>query len=166
MKKIISIALALVMMMAICVPAFAETAVEGANDVQVETTYNASTDASYTVTIPATISIPWNNTNPQNATYKVESQLLIGAKLNVSAAANNGGEMTATGTDDTLTFTVTGGDVVEFVGVNAQNTTSPDGTINGENVKVAVSTFEGKAVGEYTGTITYTVQYVAPTVAP
>lgn len=162
MKKIISIALALVMMMAICVPAFAETAVLGKNTVNVETTYDATTDASYTVTIPATISIPWNNTNPQDAKYTVKSQLLIGAKLKVSASANNSGTMTATGTDDTLTFTVTGGDVVEFVGVNAENTTSPDGTINGENVKVAVSSFAGKAVGEYTGTITYTVAYEAP----
>lgn len=165
MKKIISIALAIVMMMAICVPAFAEvvnTNGESGNTANVETTYNESTDASYTVTIPATISIPWNNTNPQDAKYTVESQLLIGAKLKVSASANNSGTMTATGTDDTLTFTVTGGDVVEFVGVNAENTTSPDGTINGENVKVAVSSFAGKAVGEYTGTITYTVAYEAP----
>ena len=159
MKKIISIALAIVMMMAICVPAFAEvvnTNGESGNTANVETTYNESTDASYTVTIP------WNNTNPQDAKYTVESQLLIGAKLKVSASANNSGTMTATGTDDTLTFTVTGGDVVEFVGVNAENTTSPDGTINGENVKVAVSSFAGKAVGEYTGTITYTVAYEAP----
>ena len=57
MKKIISIALALVMMMAICVPAFAETAVLGKNTVNVETTYDATTDASYTVQIPATISV-------------------------------------------------------------------------------------------------------------
>ena len=53
--------------------------------------------------------------------------------------------------------------LVEYdLGVNAENTTSPDGTINGENVKVAVSSFAGKAVGEYTGTITYTVAYEAP----
>ena len=39
MKKIISIALALVMMMAVTVPAFAETAVLGENIVNVETTY-------------------------------------------------------------------------------------------------------------------------------
>ncbi len=162
MKKIISIALALVMMMAVTVPAFAtQTAVLGGNNVDVETSYTEATDTSYTVTIPATISMPWGKTDPQKATYTVESQLLIGAKLKVSATANNGGEMTATDTTDTLTFAVTGGDVVEFDAVNAAKTTAP-GVTEGENVKVAISTFEGKAVGTYTGTLTYTVEYVAP----
>lgn len=168
MKKIISIALALVMMMAICVPAFAEvvnTDGVAGNTTNVETSYTEETDTSYTVTIPATISIPWGNTNPQNATYTVESQLLIGAKLNVSATSNNNGAMTATGTNDELEFTVTGGDVVTFDAVNAEKTTAP-GVTEGENVKVAISSFDGKAVGEYTGTITYTVEYVAPTTTP
>ncbi len=162
MKKFISIVLALVMMMAIIVPAFAtQTAVLGGNNVDVETTYDAANDTSYTVTIPATISIPWGNTNSQNATYTVESQLLIGAKLKVSATANNGGEMTAADSTDTLAFSVTGGDAVEFDAVNVAKTTAP-GVTEGENVKVSISTFEGKAVGTYTGTLTYTVEYVAP----
>lgn len=164
MKKIISIVLALVMMMAVTVTAFAEVVnTDGVvgNTAYVETIYTESTDTSYTVTIPATISIPWDVTAPQNATYKVESQLLIGAKLKVSATANNGGEMVATDTTDTLEFAVTGGDVVEFDAVNVAKTTAP-GVTDGENVKVAISTFEGKAVGTYTGTLTYTVEYVAP----
>ncbi len=164
MKKIISIVLALVMMMAVTIPAFAEVVnTDGVvgNTTDVETTYDPANDTSYTVTIPATISMPWGKTDPQKATYTVESQLLIGAKLKVSATANNGGEMTATDTTDTLTFAVTGGDVVEFDAVNAAKTTAP-GVTEGENVKVAISTFEGKAVGTYTGTLTYTVEYVAP----
>ena len=163
MKKIISIVLALVMMMAVTVTAFAEVVnTDGVvgNTAYVETSYTES-DTSYTVTIPATISIPWGVTAPQNATYKVESQLLIGAKLKVSATANNGGEMVATDTTDTLEFAVTGGDVVEFDAVNVAKTTAP-GVTDGENVKVAISTFAGKAVGTYTGTLTYTVEYVAP----
>lgn len=163
MKKIISIVLALVMMMAVTVPAFAEVVnTDGVvgNTAYVETSYTES-DTSYTVTIPATISIPWGVTAPQNATYKVESQLLIGAKLKVSATANNGGEMVATDTTDTLEFAVTGGDVVEFDAVNVAKTTAP-GVTDDENVKVAISTFAGKAVGTYTGTLTYTVEYVAP----
>lgn len=163
MKKIISIVLALVMMMAVTVTAFAEVVnTDGAvgNTAYVETSYT-ELDTSYTVTIPATISIPWDVIAPQNATYKVESQLLIGAKLKVSATANNGGEMVATDTTDTLKFTVTGGDVVEFDAVNVAKTTAP-GVTEGENVKVAISTFEGKAVGTYKGTLTYTVEYVAP----
>lgn len=38
----------------------------------------------YTVTIPAEISVAWNDTAAQNASYTVDSQLNLGAKLKVS----------------------------------------------------------------------------------
>ena len=107
MKKLLSIALAVVMMFAICVPAFATNITkDSAQTAQAEvvTTYDETTDWSYTVTIPAGVTVDWNDTTAQAMTYSVESQLLIGAKLKVSAAADNSGTMTATGTTDTLTF--------------------------------------------------------------
>lgn len=172
MKKILSIALAIVMMFAICVPAFAteinksEPAADsdGKQTAQAEvvTTYDNATDWSYTVTIPAGVTVAWNDTTAQAMTYKVESQLLIGASLKISAAADNGGVMTATGTTDTLAFTVAGGDAVEFGAVNPANTTAPD-VVDGTNVSVTIADFSGKAVGAYSGTLTYTVEYVAPT---
>ncbi len=167
MKKIISVAMALVMMMAICVPAFAaeidkDSAQTAGADVV--TTFDEKTDWSYTVTIPAGVTVAWNDTAPQVMTYSLESQLLIGASLKVSAAADNGGTMTASGTTDTLTFAVAGGDVVTFAEVNPVNTTAP-GVVDGENVTVSIADFSGKAVGTYTGTMTYTVEYVAPVTA-
>ncbi len=172
MKKILSIALALVMMMAVMVPAFAETTISKGNpdttpqtaSADVVTTFDEDADWSYTVTIPAGVTVAWNDTAAQPMTYSVESQLLIGASLKISAAADNSGKMTATGTTDTLTFTVAGGDVVTFAEVNAAGTTAPD-VVGGENVTVSIADFSGKAVGAYTGTMTYTVEYVAP-VAP
>lgn len=165
MKKLLSIALAVVMMFAICVPAFAtDITKDSAQTAQAEvvTTYDENTDWSYTVTIPAGVTVDWNDTTAQAMTYSVESQLLIGAGLKISAAADNGGVMTATGTTDTLTFTVAGGDAVEFGAVNAANTTAPNVT-GGTNVSVTIADFAGKAVGTYTGTLTYTVEYIAPT---
>ncbi len=173
MKKVISLALAVVMMMAVAVPAFAgditqdvPAVVDGKQTTQAEvvTTYDNATDWSYTVTIPAKVDVAWNNSNPQDATYKVESQLLIGASLKISAAADNGGVMKATGTDDELVFTVAGGGIVEFGPVNAANTTAPN-VVDGSNVTVTIAAdqFVGKAVGAYSGTLTYTVEYVAPT---
>lgn len=167
MKKIIAIVMALVMMMAVTVPAFAEdttitqdtTPQTGSADVV--TTFDETSDWSYTVTIPAGVTVAWNDTSAQAMTYSVESQLLIGASLKVSAAADNNGTMTATGTTDTLTFTVAGGDEVEFGPVNAEGTTAP-GVVDGTNVSVSIADFAGKAVGTYTGTLTYTVTYVAP----
>ncbi len=164
MKKIIAIVMALIMMMVVTVPAFAvditnDTAQTGSVDVV--TTFDETTDWSYTVTIPAGITVAWNDTSAQNMTYSVESQLLIGASLKVSVVADNGGIMTATGTTDTLTFTVAGGDEVEFGPVNPANTTAPN-VVDGTNASVSIADFSGKAVGAYTGTLTYTVTYVAP----
>ena len=155
MKKVFSVVMALVMLFALCVPAFAEnitkdTAQTGNTDVI--TTFNASADETYTVTYPATVGVAWGHTAAVNAAYIVTSQLQIGAKLTVSAAANNSGKMTATGTADTLTFTVAGGDAAEFTGVN---------NAVGSSTTVTIADFSAASVGEYTGTMTF---YTAPPV--
>lgn len=166
MKKIISIALALVMMMAICVPAFAETAVLGENTVNVETTYDATTDASYTVTIPATISVKWDDeTTTYDASYSVTSQLLVGASVNVDVAYDadtddtNNGVMTNDDTTATLKYTLTGVGETTFTGVNNGTKAS---NMGGTDATITVEGFDAAPVGVYTGTITYTVEYVAP----
>ena len=166
MKKIISIALALVMMMAICVPAFAETAVLGENTVNVETTYDATTDASYTVTIPATISVVWGDeTTTYDASYSVTSQLLVGASVNVDVAYDadtddtNNGVMTNADTTATLKYALTGVGETTFTGVNNGAKASDMG---GTDATITVAGFDAAPVGVYTGTITYTVEYVAP----
>lgn len=156
MKKTISIVLALVMLFALCVPAFAETidkTTPQTGDTDVVTTF-VDTDETYSVTYPATVSVAWGDTGAQDAKYTVTSALKIGAKLTVSAAANAGGTMTATGTTDTLTFTVQNGDPQDFTGANA----GVDSTTT-----VTIADFSAASVGEYTGTMTYTVVYTAPT---
>ena len=165
MKKIISIALALVMMMAICVPAFAETAVLGKNTVNVETTYDATTDASYTVTIPATISVKWDDeTTPYDASYSVKSQLLVGASVTVGVAYDadtddtNNGVMTNADTTATLKYTLTGAGETTFTGVNNGTKAS---NMGGIDATITVAGFDAAPVGVYTGTITYTVAYEA-----
>ena len=96
MKKIIAIVMALVMMMAVTVPAFA-----------VDITKDTAQAGQATV---ATTTIPWGDTNAVNVTYAVTSQLPIGASLKVSVAADNNGEMTsANAAGYKLTYTLTGG---------------------------------------------------------
>lgn len=169
MKKIISIALALIMMMAICVPAFAATAVLGENKVNVETTYE-TTDASYTVTIPATISVKWDDeTTVYDASYSVKSQLLVGASVTVGVAYDtdaddtNNGVMEAEGTDKKLTYTLTGAGETAFTGVNDGAKASD---VGGTDATITVAGFDAAPVATYTGTITYTVSYEAPTTTP
>ncbi len=167
MKKIISIALALIMMMAVTVPVFAtQTAVVGDNVVNVETTFNESTDTSYTVEIPATISVAWDDeTTAYNVGYTVTSQLLVGASLNVAVNYDldtddtNNGVMTNADTTATLKYTLVGAGETTFTGVNNGAKASD---VSGTDATITVAGFAAAPVGAYTGTITYTVTYVAP----
>ena len=165
MKKIISIALALVMMMAVTVPAFAATAVLGGNTVNVETSFNESTDTSYTVEIPATISVAWDDeTTAYDVGYTVTSQLLVGASLKVAVNYDsdtddaNNGVMTNDETTATLKYTLTGAGETTFTGVNDGAKASDMG---GTDASITVAGFDAAPVGAYTGTITYTVAYEA-----
>lgn len=159
MKKILAVVMALTMLFALCVPAFAadpnpikqDTAQSGSIDVI--TTY-LPTDETYSVSYPSSVVVAWGVTTAKDAKYTVTSTLQIGAKITVSAAANDGGVMTAAGTTDTLTFSVQNGEAQEFTGAN----TAVDSATT-----VTISDFSGAAVGEYTGTMTYTVVYTAPT---
>lgn len=170
MKKIISIALALVMMMAICVPAFAETAVLGENTVNVETTFVEADDTSYTVTIPATVSVVWNDTTTAyDVGYTVTSQLLVGASLKVAVNYDldtddtNNGVMTNADTTATLKYTLTGEGETTFAEVNDASKAS---NVGGTDATITVAGFADAPVATYTGTITYTVSYEAPTTTP
>lgn len=164
MKKIISIALALVMMMAVAVPAFAATAVLGDNTVNVETSFNESIDTSYTVEIPATISVAWYDETTYDVGYTVTSQLLVGASLKVAVNYDsdtddtNNGVMTNDETTATLKYTLTGAGEATFTGVNNSAKASD---VGGTDATITVAGFDAAPVGAYTGTITYTVAYEA-----
>lgn len=157
MKKIIAIVMALVMMMAVTVPAFAADITkdsEQAGQATVATTTD-DTDATYTVTYPAATTIAWGDTNAVNVNYAVTSQLPIGASLKVSVAADNNGEMTsANAAGYKLTYTLTGGAEETFQEINNNVAPSTD-------VTVAIADFSQAVPDVYTGTLTYTVAYTA-----
>ena len=163
MKKIISVLLAVAMLAALTVPAFAaeitkDSAEQSAKvDVVTKTTNTDGEDAyTYTVTIPASFEFDWGDTAAKDATYTVTSQLLLRASLDVSVAANNGGEMTAAGTDQTLTYTLANGGSAHFAEVN--NDAAP-----ATHPTVSIASYAGVPIAVYTGTLTYTVTYNAPT---
>ncbi len=160
MKKIIAIAMALVMMMAIAVPAFAADAKIEKDDANQSgqatvATTTSDTDATYTVSYPAATTIAWGVTDAVNVNYTVTSQLPIGATLKVSVAADNNGLMTSTNAPDyNLTYTLTGGAEETFAEIN--NATAPQ-----TDVTVAIADFSQAVPDVYQGTLTYTVVYTA-----
>lgn len=177
MKKTISVILSLVMLFALCVPAFAVidkntvTAGNGtaAENVIVKTAYaegqNPSDLEKYTVSFPAEVSVTWGNTGAVSAAYTVKDlQLQIGAKITVSVAAQEtnqaGGAVmqakdAASGKLYELPYTLTGAAAQEFSEyIDSVGQTS--------QTQVAVPSFENVPLAEYSGHLVYTVAYVAP----
>ena len=160
MKKIIAIVMALVMMMAVTVPAFAADITKDtaqAGQATVATTTD-ETDATYTVTYPAAFTFAWDDTATKDANYTVTSQLPIGASLKVSVAADNDAKMTSTtATNYSLTYTLAGG-IAEKTFNEINNNEGPDEDIT---ISIAQEQYDAAVPAVYQGTVTYTVVYAA-----
>ncbi len=161
MKKILAIAMALIMMMAICVPAFA--AVTGGsnagNDTIINTDTKKDTDndgigdtevAWYTVTIPATQTLPWE-TESKDIEYTVASQLKTGEAVKV----------TVDDADKAYKMTSAGGEL-KYSLENA-TFTAPSAVYDAKTsvtVKVALDDWKSVAIDNYTDTLTFTAEIV------
>lgn len=158
MKKIMAIALALVMMMAIAVPAFA--AVSGGSNAGNDTIINTLTvkeDGSdptfYTVTIPATQTIFWE-ADSTTIEYVINSQLATGKAVEVKVAdADDEYLMKKAGSAYTLAYTLADTEykASAAVVVDEKDTVTIDTT----NTNWAAA-----AVDEYTDTLTFTAAIV------
>ncbi len=94
MKKIIAIVMALVMMMAITVPALAaelNVNAQGGDATVLTDTSNIVGDGSYTVTYPATMALTWG-TEATPFQYSVTSQLKTGKCVSVAITDSVNGE--------------------------------------------------------------------------
>ena len=159
MKKILAIAMALVMMMAICVPAFA--AVTGGSNAGSDTIINTDTKkdtdddgigdteaAWYTVTIPATQTLPWEATST-DIEYAVASQLKTGDVVKVTVTDADGAyKMTSTGGE--LAYTL------ENATFTANSAVYDDAAK--VTVKVALNEWKSVAIDNYTDTLTFTAE--------
>lgn len=163
MKKIFSIALAVLMIAAVCVPCFAATidksTADGKGTAQVKTDISAITDdGDFTVTIPAEMPIPWNTANTDSATdftYSVESQLKTGKTVQVDVAQNNAVMSAASGA--TLAYSISGD-------ITAVKTTAPviaaGAFVKTVTVNVAGTAWANAAIDEYSDTLTFTAQVI------
>lgn len=164
MKKILSIAVAVLMIAAICVPCFAatidKTTPDGKGTAQVKTDISAVTDnGTFVVTIPAEMPIPWNTANTDSSkdfTYSVESQLKTGKVIQVDVAQNSANMTSASGA--TLAYTITG----DITAVKTTASVVAAGTfVKTVTVNVAGAAWANAAIDEYSDTLTFTAQIVA-----
>lgn len=151
MKKVISVLLAVLMLSALMVPAFAAsfTQDEGTGGATVKTDTSAITgDGAYTVTYDAEISVPWNSTEAVSSQYTVETHLKTGKQLQVTATSD--GVMTYE--SEELAYTLAG-DTTYTAGA-AETATKAI------TVAVAQEAWDNAPIAEYTDTITYTAEII------
>lgn len=152
MKKVISVLLAVMMLAALMVPAFAETFTQDEDEggsATVKTDTSAVTgEGTYTVTYDAEISVPWNSTAAVSSNYTVETHLRSGNKLEVTVSSDGIMEYNALQLPYTL-----GGDLSYTAGA-AENATKAI------TVTVAQDDWDKAPIAEYTDTITYTAEII------
>lgn len=155
MKKILAVAMALTMLFALCVPAFAGTITQGTPDpkeavVPVKTTYSTS-DESFTVSYPAAMELPWGTlVDDANAAfeYSVVSQLQTGKTITVAVSKTHA--VMTSAARETLEYDLKGDvNVTTAAPVVAVNKTV--------KVDVAQSAWDAAAINEYTDTVTFAV---------
>lgn len=159
MKKVLSLALALVMMLSICIPAFAAdltTKPGQAGDVIIstDTKDKDGNDAEqYIVTIPADTVIPWGEAET-DVSYTIEAHLTRNNRVKVTVAGN-GAMATADGAY-TLAYTLDG--ATEYTTETAN--VYPAAT---QELKVLVADLDWNTavVEEYSDILTYTSEIVA-----
>ena len=87
MKKILALVMAIVMMMAIAVPAFASTlnsATQAGDTTVIVDGTSGVGDGTWSVTIPAAVNLTWGNDGAGE--YSITSQLVTGKRVQVTLA--------------------------------------------------------------------------------
>ncbi len=152
MKKIIAIAMALVMMMAIAVPAFAGTLDGTTSNGDTTVVVNSKAgigDGTYTVTIPATVELTWGNDGADE--YVVNSQLVTGKRVKVTLAKS-------------VDLTSDAGEVIPFTATDATTGVSADEVVVDEahafDITVAANAWTAVPYDVYEGQISFAVEVV------
>lgn len=166
MKKFLAVALSVIMMFAVCVPAFAVQSItdKTANtaDAKVYTSTEPTPDfVSYSVTIPAETQIAWGTTKTAFS-YGVKTQLELGKRLAINAVSQNGDQaLKNASTDKTLPYTFSYTNQGGIVNTLAYTTdTEVVDTNRTFNIDIATTDWQAAPIAEYVDFLTFTVEVV------
>lgn len=162
MKKVLALALALVMMFAVCVPAFAANPItQGTEDngqatVKTRTTDEEGNEAAwFEVSYPAETVIPWG-VEDTTIEYTVKSQLTPNDRVSVTVAQDS---TTMKNGALELPYTISG-DGVDAAVVTDAPVVDLTKTVN---VNIAATAWADAAIAAYEDTLTFTAQVVTVT---
>lgn len=164
MKRILAIALTLVMMFAICVPSFAVTVDDEGLQTFLVPVSTKEKSASYTVIIPATITIPWEAPS-KSFQYSVGNvHLETGKRLKVSFASQGIEKVLLDGNGYKLPYKFTNIDNESVHDDELGYITSAEVALETVyrpfNISIAEKDWKTVPVNVYTGNLTFTVDVV------
>lgn len=155
MKKVISVLMAVAMLAALMVPAFALTEADGnpaSGTADVKTNYDnlEATGGYYTVTYPAETTIAWG-TEDTTIQYNVTTQLIPTATLTVTVAQDNAAMKSADETE--LPYTLSGDTEVTGIAPFVSEEKSL-------NINITDANWKSVPVDDYSDTLTFTASIV------
>lgn len=169
MKKVLAVVLSLIMLFAVCVPAFAVHTItdktEGSTaDSKLSTSMqkeDGTDGASYVVTIPAETVIPWEKTKTL-FNYSVKTQLESGKRLSVTVVSDCGRNvLTDAAKENEIPYTFSrtnGGDHIETLAYTTDKEVID--TNRTFNIDIATAAWEAVPVNVYTCSLVFTVEVV------
>ena len=171
MKKLLSVLLAVAMLLALCIPAFATTDITaaGTGDTIIKTATlidtnddgTGDTDAeSFKVSIPADTTIPWGTADTVTTLhYYVEAHLKFGKHLTVAVTNDGTNKMKYTEGTTTMTLAYTLGGAKNFDTVTpvAYDTVNDRGVEKDLTVSIKGDDWNTAVVGAYQDQLTFTV---------
>lgn len=155
MKKVISVLMAVAMLAALMVPAFALTEADGnpaSDTAEVKTNYDnlEATGGYYTVTYPAETTIAWGTVDT-TIKYNVSTQLIPTATLTVTVAQDNAAMKSADETE--LPYTLSGDTEVTGIAPFVSEEKSL-------NINITDANWKSVPVDDYSDTLTFTASIV------
>ena len=155
MKKVISVLMAVAMLAALMVPAFALTEADGnpaSDTAEVKTNYDnlEATGGYYTVTYPAETTIAWGTVDT-TIKYNVSTQLIPTATLTVTVAQDNAAMKSADETE--LPYTLSGDTEVTGIAPFVSEEKSL-------NINITDVNWKSVPVDDYSDTLTFTASIV------
>lgn len=155
MKKVISVLMAVAMLAALMVPAFALTEADGnpaSDTAEVKTNYDnlEATGGYYTVTYPAETTIAWGTVDT-TIQYNVTTQLVPTATLTVTVAQDNAAMKSADETE--LPYTLSGDTEVTGIAPFVSEEKSL-------NINITDANWKSVPVDDYSDTLTFTASIV------
>ncbi len=154
MKQVFSLALALLLVLGLSVPAFAATVDENTLSQAGNTTVTYTVEPTYTVTIPATVTLGGTATVSAEDVMLDEGDVL-NVKITATSEEDNSFQV-SNGKTAKLTYTVADDSTTYALG-DAVLTVNPAAANSGSNTLTFTAPAAAIYSGTYTGTVTFTV---------